>query len=150
MEKYQHRPLDTESCEIRLLRIEKSTDDVAPLVITLRHAQLDDGEQFNALSYVWGEGGPTYKCTIRDGISEGYLHIRQNLYGFLSTARRLEADWTTEWIWIDQICIKQEDHTERCHQVNQMGNLYSTAQATIVWPGYVDPWGPSEPESPRL
>lgn len=37
-------------------------------------------------------------------------------------------------MWTDQTCVNQGFHEERCHQVNQMGKLYSIAEATIVWP----------------
>ena len=60
--------------------------------------------------------------------------IRKNLYDFLSASRTSADDWSFQWIWIDQICIDQGFHEERCHQVGQMGKLYRTAEATIVWP----------------
>lgn len=110
------------------------------MVITLRRAQLDDdNEQFKALSYAWGEKSPTYEIIIRDGTQQGSLRIRQNLHDFLLAARVSAAKWGIDWIWIDQICINQGNHDERCHQVDQMARLYSTSQATIAWSGLTRP-----------
>ena len=66
--------------------------------------------------------------------------MRENLYDLFLAARRSCEDprtnsWTADWIWIDQICIDQTDVEERCHQVGQMTELYSSAKATIIWPG---------------
>jgi hypothetical protein len=135
MQQYIHRRIDTKSSEFRLLRIEKSLDETSPINITLRHAQLDEEEsQFNALSYAWGDESPTYEVHIDDAVTKGSFHVRRNLYDFFCAVPRT-TDTLTEWIWIDQICIDQTHHAEKCHQVGQMGWLYSTAKATISWPG---------------
>ena len=134
MQPYEYRPLDKDTSEVRLLRIENTADEAVP-AITLRHANLDSGEKFNALSYAWGEESPIFPIKICDGAISGSLHVRENLYDFLRLAQTSKDDWSSEWIWIDQICINQRHHEERCHQVNQMAKLYSSAQATIIWPG---------------
>jgi hypothetical protein len=38
-------------------------------------------------------------------------------------------------MWIDAICINQEDSSERNHQVGQMSLIYSQALMVIVWLG---------------
>lgn len=135
MQEYKHRRIDTKSSEFRLLRVEKSLDERSPINITRRHAQLNEEEGlFNALSYAWGNESPTYKVHIDDGVTNGSFHVRQNLYDFLCTVRKMTND-LTEWIWIDQICIDQNHHDEKCHQVSQMGQLYSNARSTVSWPG---------------
>lgn len=40
-------------------------------------------------------------------------------------------------LWIDAICINQEDHAERSKQICKMDRIYSDAQHTIVWLGPV-------------
>ncbi|KAJ8108658.1 hypothetical protein OPT61_g8019 [Boeremia exigua] len=134
---YCHRRLDYKSSSIRLLRVEKTQSPL--IVLSVRHANLDDKEPFNALSYAWGAPSPLYSITIQDGDESASFNIRQNLYDFLSTARDSEDEWATTWLWIDQICINQSNHEERCHQVAQMAEIYSTASSTIVWPGLTQP-----------
>ncbi|RDI78815.1 hypothetical protein Vi05172_g11237 [Venturia inaequalis] len=38
-------------------------------------------------------------------------------------------------IWVDALCINQEDPVERSHQVNLMSDIYSQAQLVVVWLG---------------
>jgi hypothetical protein len=38
-------------------------------------------------------------------------------------------------LWIDAICINQEDITERGHQVQLMGRVCSKATRVLVWLG---------------
>lgn len=134
MSSYEYRRLNPESHETRLLQVQKSTDESAPITLALRHASLDDGQLFNALSYTWGDETPTTQIAIHDGVTQGIVPVRRNLFEFLKEARQSTEPWSLEWIWIDQISINQSDHSERCHQVGQMRRLYSIAQATLVWP----------------
>ncbi|KAH8654518.1 heterokaryon incompatibility protein-domain-containing protein [Tricladium varicosporioides] len=42
---------------------------------------------------------------------------------------------TTEYFWIDAICINQSNKEERNHQVNIMGDIFSGAAHVLVWLG---------------
>ena len=134
MNNYEYRSLDPEAHEIRLLQIQKSSDESALITVTLEHASLDDRPPFNALSYTWGDETPTTQIAIRDGVSQGFVPVRRNLFEFLKEARQSTKVWSSEWIWIDQISINQRDQDERGHQVGQMRKVYSMTQATLVWP----------------
>jgi len=41
-------------------------------------------------------------------------------------------------MWIDAVCINQNDIQERNHQVTQMGRIYENAACVVVWLGLVD------------
>ena len=43
--------------------------------------------------------------------------------------------WEVNYVWIDAICINQQDSAERASQVALMGDLYRTAQNVIVFLG---------------
>lgn len=135
MSSYVYRRLDTASKQIRLVRVEKSSDKAAPIHLTLRHANLGQGEEYNALSYTWGRSYVWHDIVVSDDVGTGRVSISVNLHDFLLAARDSTAEWSTAWLWIDQICIHQEDHDERCHQVSQMADVYSQTQATLAWPG---------------
>lgn len=158
---YKHRQLDLSRKDIRLLRLEKQDDEAAPVRLRLRHAVIEEAKYF-ALSYAWGDQTPIRDVVIHDeedGI-ECSFSVRQNLYDFLMAARKnIDCEstqkWSTDWIWIDQICINQTDLPERNHQVSQMALLYSMAKATVVWPGPMpaideDFEEPSESNSPWM
>ncbi|KAM0406525.1 hypothetical protein ACHAPZ_003289 [Fusarium culmorum] len=59
--------------------------------------------------------------------------ITPHLEEAIDSLRSLERK--TEWIWIDQICINQDDKTERAIQVDLMKRIYSTSLGTIIWLG---------------
>ncbi|RBR20100.1 uncharacterized protein FIESC28_05379 [Fusarium coffeatum] len=56
-------------------------------------------------------------------------HLKEAI-GCLGTINR-----DTEWIWIDQICINQEDDLERAVQVGMMKDIYASCKGTIIWLG---------------
>ena len=39
------------------------------------------------------------------------------------------------WIWIDALCINQDDKEEKAIQVPLMGEIFSKAQSVFVWLG---------------
>ena len=60
--------------------------------------------------------------------------MRPNLAAFLHTIIR-DPQPGVGWLWIDQVCIRQDDVTERNHQVRQMAEIYRSASEVIVWLG---------------
>jgi hypothetical protein len=52
-------------------------------------------------------------------------------------------------IWIDAICINQDDNEERAQQVRIMDNIYSKAAETIVWLGCADEYTPAAVDTIR-
>ena len=147
MNEYKYRSLDPEAHEIRLLKVQKSSDESAPITLELRHTNLHDGQPFVALSYTWGDESPTTQIATRDGATQGFVSVRRNLFEYLKEARQSAEEWSSEWIWIDQISINQDDHNERGHQVRQMRKLYSSARMVLVWP-WSWPESIAEPEQP--
>jgi hypothetical protein len=100
------------------------------------HVSIDseDLPPYTALSYVWGARGPNkYKISIHGSI----LEITPNLHGALRTIEKLE-DISSQWLWIDAICIDQNDLEERAAQVKLMRDLYSRARRTIAYLGPED------------
>ncbi|KAF3006817.1 hypothetical protein E8E13_010522 [Curvularia kusanoi] len=93
----------------------------------------DAGNEFIALSYMWGPETPSHDILIVDSSNTGWISIRQTLLDFLITRRHSATQ--SPWFWIDQLCINQEDDQEKGHQVNQMSQLYSTATTVEVWLG---------------
>lgn len=99
-----------------------------PLKGKLETCRLDKALAFDALSYCWGTGG---KEAVID-CSGGVIQITKTLEHALRVLRHEEKP---RRLWIDQICINQQDNTERSSQVRLMYEIYSLAQRTIVWLG---------------
>jgi hypothetical protein len=103
----------------------KKTD---PIECSLENATLQSASECYALSYTWGTELPT-KAILLDGRS---FIVRPNLWYFL---KRLQTSGRRMHIWIDAICVDQENIPERNSQVLLMRHIYSKAKAVIVWLG---------------
>lgn len=97
------------------------------------------GLQFEALSYVWGapEAEPKFFKGYRPPelaicLDGHQLAISANLGEALRAHRFRDAVRT---IWVDAICINQNDAQERGHQVTLMSAIYMTARQVVVWLG---------------
>lgn len=84
------------------------------------------------MSYVWGNPSET-KPIILDGEP---FDVTVNLEAGLRAMRKQSNRYV---LWIDAICINQKDVQEKNVQVPQMGRLYSTAPAVLVWLGPSNP-----------
>ncbi|RYP19190.1 hypothetical protein DL765_003505 [Monosporascus sp. GIB2] len=123
-----YRPLDSASGEIRLLVIHPAKKLEDPLVGSIQHTTLTSGLQYEALSYAWGEKGAG-KDIIIDGERLG---VFENLEAALRRLRK-PKEWRT--LWIDAICINQDDFTEKQEQIPLMHKIYRQAQQVCVWLG---------------
>jgi hypothetical protein len=85
------------------------------------------------LSYTWGPEAPFFSISI----DHASFQVRNNLHDFLEIfCREIAAE--VEWIWIDQICINQDDIPERNMQVAIMKMIYWKATGVISWLGKAD------------
>jgi hypothetical protein len=84
--------------------------------------------EYEALSYVWGTTRAAHAVTANGFL----LGITQNLDLAL---RHLRDPIQAKVIWIDALCINQEDIDERNYQVPLMGSIYEGASQTTVWLG---------------
>jgi hypothetical protein len=83
---------------------------------------------YEALSYTWGDTKRTARITL-NGRS---LLVTENLYTALLHLRSSSED---RIMWIDAICIDQDNWEERGHQVQLMGDIYQQAERVVVWLG---------------
>lgn len=92
--------------------------------------------EFDALSYTWfidDDVGPPAKGTMRTVVCNGMaLDVHQNLYNALLQLRELRRPLP---IWVDAICINQDDDDEKTAQVRMMGEIFGQAQTVVVWLG---------------
>ncbi|KAL8743657.1 MAG: hypothetical protein Q9190_004015 [Brigantiaea leucoxantha] len=87
--------------------------------------------QYEALSYAWGSSEKDSHILCQDQ----KLPITSNLHVALT---RLRSTSRPRRLWIDQICINQDDLDERSAQVAMMGIIYRCASRVIVWLGDKD------------
>jgi hypothetical protein len=83
--------------------------------------------EFRALSYKWG----TSPASISIQVNSLDFYIRPHLFSFFE-----QVHGSCEgFLWIDAICIDQTNVSERNHQVQLMGEVYSRASEVLIWLG---------------
>lgn len=95
---------------------------------------------FEALSYVWGSPENPEDVFVLNAQSSSsalprpatILPLGKNLVRAL---RHLRHTVTPRTLWIDGICINQQDVKERESQVLRMADIYSLASRVIIWLG---------------
>ncbi|KAF9769178.1 hypothetical protein IL306_013423, partial [Fusarium sp. DS 682] len=118
--------------QIRLLKLQHVDDDSKPLGGSLKVADIDDrslDNSFWAISYAWGNG-PEGLSTFTT--EKGTIRITESLASCLICLRRKRVD---AYIWVDALCINQQDNDEKSIQVRRLGSLYNKAARVIVWLG---------------
>ncbi|UKZ59560.1 uncharacterized protein TrAtP1_000861 [Trichoderma atroviride] len=127
-----YRQLPLSELEIRLLRIEPrggpSAEIRASLVKYNLQGRPNDVTSFQALSYTWGHNSFAHNIII-NGVK---LPVADNLYSFLQ--HRQETNQCID-LWIDAICINQNDLLEKNHQIPMMNMIYGRASELIIWLG---------------
>jgi len=80
-----------------------------------------------ALSYCWGDLKDKIDITVNDL----EVFVTANLHAAL---RRLRAE-RIEFVWVDFLCINQQDTEERSIQIGRMGTIFRKAKQVAVWLG---------------
>lgn len=104
-----------------------------PINCHIEAFDLNDGLEFEALSYTWGDAADRL-CIEANG--EAIL-VTKNLATALVYLRK---DSGARYLWIDAICINQNDIDERSRQVALMGKIYQSARLVVSWIGIRDPF----------
>jgi len=133
---YNYRALLPDS--IRLLRLLPNEDEKAPIQCQLFHCSLQKSGKrtypYDALSYVWG--GPDKPRFIsiseHNSTSRHDFPVTENLHEALS---RLRYRSTERTIWVDAVCIDQENDREKEQQIQFMAKIYGQANCVVAWLG---------------
>lgn len=125
---YRRHPLSASTT--RVLHILPATSSGMSDTISCRLSviSIDPSPEYRALSYVWGDPSAT-KFILVDNTP---FEVRENLWNYLAQARH---EGYVDALWIDAICINQDDLDERSKQVAIMGQIYSKASEARVWLG---------------
>jgi hypothetical protein len=100
-----------------------------------------EGHGYTALSYEWGRDDPalnkkvTVDCSELSGDDDDVwdLAIRRNLHHALLDIKN--SKFASEWFFIDQISIDQNDLGEKSIQVAKMDKVYSCADRVLTYLG---------------
>ncbi|VBB80632.1 Putative HET domain-containing protein [Podospora comata] len=159
-QRYQYKPLPT-GTSIRVLQIKGVQE--GKLCISLELVDLADDPFFYALSYTWGNphangvdftehfntvsGEYTSESKTETVCHGKSIYIQTNLADFLQELQSSLEQQDSPFqiprshefrIWVDAVCINQDDLAERAFQVQMMGDVYRKAARTIIWLGRGD------------
>lgn len=120
---------------IRLLIVIKGDDEV---VCKLRATQLSPSLNFEAVSYAWGTEDRTEPIHCNDKrvwVTPTLKELLQHLYRYNLNQDRWSSDVPLRVLWIDALCINQEDPQEKAVQIRMMSSIFAGAPRAIVWLG---------------
>lgn len=120
---FTYVPLPNAATHIRLLEIVPGTGDNIDCYYSSH--SVADAPGYTALSYTWGDVVPTKTITI----NSQPLDVRWNCHYALWQIRHYGH---TGYIWVDALCINQQDIDEKNHQVQMMGKIYECAEGVLV------------------
>jgi hypothetical protein len=118
--------------------IDKSTDQIRLLVLqpktrfglvkcNLESRSLDSAGSFEAISYRWSDNGQPMAILV----GRQRKIVSNTVYLLL---RSLQSD-SKRVLWLDSICINQDDKEEKEWQIPLMRKVYSSATRVIGWVG---------------
>lgn len=91
--------------------------------------------RYLALSYVWGEQD-SFAATIKSresltqkgGLEKHMKEIPQTIKDAMEVVRNLGE----RYLWVDRLCIEQDNATQKAVQIQNMGLIYSHALITVI------------------
>ncbi|KAK3177009.1 hypothetical protein OEA41_008335 [Lepraria neglecta] len=101
--------------EIRLVKLhplkiedgprEDRADTLGPLYVELIHTDLEEATDFTGISYIWCSSNRQH--TVLTATNK-VLYVTENVRNILKILRPEALD-EPSYLWIDQLCINQED-----------------------------------------
>ncbi|KAH9214732.1 heterokaryon incompatibility protein-domain-containing protein, partial [Leptodontidium sp. 2 PMI_412] len=91
--------------------------------------------RYCALSYVWGKVSETWLTLVRENVAS--LSLKNALIGMplpqtVKDAMKLCVELGERHLWVDSLCIVQDDPVFQKQQIDIMDTIYAAATFTIV------------------
>jgi hypothetical protein len=128
-QRYRYHRMDDPSHQIRLVSI-GPRQNRKRIHLELELVSINDVEgQYEAVSYMWGPPSPERRVIVNGKA----LILRDNIWRCLKHLR--DHKLTGSRLWIDSICINQNDTDERTQQVAKMAQIFKHASRVLIWLG---------------
>ncbi|KAI8951836.1 heterokaryon incompatibility protein-domain-containing protein [Xylaria longipes] len=122
--------LDSGAPTIRLIELSPGDFSALPIHCQLVERELAPSLSYKALSYSWKGNDVTPDVVIL--CNSTLIYVSANLHAAL---RRLRTPNEVVRIWVDAICINQQDDVERASQVSMMRDIYQNSSEVLIWLG---------------
>ena len=94
---------------------------------TLDVVGFEEKPQYEALSYKWGDPqGHSVKC------NDQTLPVNIGLFYAL---QRFRLSKQPRLLWVDEICINQDDEQDRIQELQKVHRIYAEAKCVLIWLG---------------
>jgi hypothetical protein len=123
-------PLHDPTTQIRLLQLDPASTR-EHITASLQTWDKSSSPAFNAVSYVCGEALP--ENIIR--INGSAFYVGDNCFYAL---RQVTLRYPRSYVWIDAICINQQNLAEKSAQVSAMGDIYRASSKVLACIGQSD------------
>jgi hypothetical protein len=132
-----------QTCEVPALDPETATPDRHPEnvfvidVLEMRLRPIPKGARYLALSYCWPSSTSahfqTTKAVLDELLTPGALQKRmEDLPSVIQDAILFTAEFNEQYLWVDALCIVQDDLEQKQSQIEQMDLVYGSAILTII------------------
>ncbi|KAE9976764.1 hypothetical protein EG328_002410 [Venturia inaequalis] len=136
VQEHQYDPLRFGEESTRVIILQPAEDFDDELVCQIKAVKYrEPGVQFEAISYAHDRSTFPEILVCLSGRSHSNLSISPNLSNAL---RHLRLPNAARTLWVDAICINQEDAQEKSSQIGQIGAIFAAAQRVSVWLGLPD------------
>jgi hypothetical protein len=121
----------------RLIKLHPALSFNAPLECELIQSDYEEASQlwppYEAVSYYWGDdqSGGNIHYTRPDC----YITLRKNAYNAL---RQLRQPTRSRILWIDVLCVDQNNERDKLIQIERMGRIFNAAMRVIAYIGELD------------
>ncbi|KAI1276539.1 heterokaryon incompatibility protein-domain-containing protein [Xylaria sp. FL0933] len=125
-EPYSYSELNRED-DIRILQLLPGQAG-DPIQIQVQHVSMSTEHEYAAISYAWGN-----RMALRSVFCEGkFIQVPINLSRALTHLRHTSHPIP---LWVDAICINQQDEVEKSRQVRRMRTIFMKARRVTIWLG---------------
>ncbi|KAM0799809.1 heterokaryon incompatibility protein-domain-containing protein [Usnea florida] len=130
---YEYTTINKEASEIRLMTLLPGVFG-SEIRITMQNHVFTESQipVYEALSYGWGSNEKPAKIRIKETGGDRMLAVTSNLAEAL---QYLRYENRPRVLWIDAICVNQQNIPERGHQVSRMADIYRSASPVLIWLG---------------
>ncbi|KAF5611639.1 heterokaryon incompatibility 6 OR allele [Fusarium subglutinans] len=128
---FKHQPLADPAGQIRLIEVTSKSNK--PLELSISTYLTTESPSYHAISYTWGDSGLAEEIIINGQNMVVTENCRHALIQVGNCYQSLPGK--PIFIWIDSICINQDDNAEKSHQVAMMGDIFSKASKVLACVG---------------
>ena len=130
-----HTPRIDPSRDVRLLEVHKIGTDLLKCSFHVEQMYRLSTTKYEALSYTWGANPRGIEELNFIWIENNRFCVRRNVFNFLLAwaPDSGESAGDSKLVFIDAVCINQQDDHEKCHQVLCMRDVFGKAESVVIW-----------------